>query len=169
MVGHRKWADIEHKGMKTVYALEPVTKSIFLAGPTPRDKETPSWRPYARDLILAHGFNGVVYIPERREYTENWEHDQQVMWEWEGLEASTVILFWVPRELEKMPAFTTNIEFGMYANSSKIVMGFPTGTPKMKYFETMALRYQIPIFNTLEDLTSFAVKRTQKPYDWVAS
>ena len=37
--------------MEVVYARTPLRKSLFLAGPTPRDADTPSWRPLALELL----------------------------------------------------------------------------------------------------------------------
>lgn len=39
-------------------------KSIFLADPTPRDKNTKTWRTEACEKLKALGFDGVVYVPE---------------------------------------------------------------------------------------------------------
>ena len=39
-------------------------KSLFLAGPTPRNQETLSWRPKAIEIFNNLNFDGVVYIPE---------------------------------------------------------------------------------------------------------
>lgn len=55
--------------MEVIYALEDMpdtfTKSIFLAGPTPRNKdEVESWRPDALKILEDKGFDGVVFIPE---------------------------------------------------------------------------------------------------------
>ena len=87
--------------------------SIFLAGPSPRDKDTLSWRPIAINMLEDLGFEGNVFIPEM-EY--GWEssfgYTAQIEWEEKALNKADVIMFWVPRELKKMPAFTTNIEWG---------------------------------------------------------
>lgn len=39
-------------------------KSIFLAGPTPRDEKTKSWRTTACERLNELGFDGVVYVPD---------------------------------------------------------------------------------------------------------
>lgn len=57
--------------MRIVYAREPypaqnVRQTIFLAGPTPRDLLTPSWRRDALLILEALGFAGDVYVPEAR-------------------------------------------------------------------------------------------------------
>ncbi|MDD4547330.1 MAG: hypothetical protein PHI05_01120 [Bacilli bacterium] len=38
--------------------------SIFLAGPTPRDEDTISWRIEAIKYLRKRKFDGIVYIPE---------------------------------------------------------------------------------------------------------
>jgi len=151
--------------MQVVYAREPFpdrwTKSVFLAGPTPRDAETPSWRPEALRLLKAAGFDGVVFVPEDRDITgcainpENYE--PQIQWEDEGLQRADAIVFWVARELEpdedgrlKMPAFTTNIEWGEWFDSGKVALGYPEKTPKMGYLRTKAKWNLVPIAHTLE-------------------
>ena len=39
-------------------------KGIFLAGPTPRDKNIISWRIDAIEELKEFGFEGVIYSPE---------------------------------------------------------------------------------------------------------
>ena len=39
-------------------------KSIFLAGPTPREKDIISWRNEAIKILENLGFDGIVYVPE---------------------------------------------------------------------------------------------------------
>lgn len=123
--------------MEVVYALEEApetySKSIFLAGPTPRDSETESWRPEAIRLLEEMGYNGVVFLPEDRDGTFHGNYMHQVEWELVNLQRADLIVFWIPRELEKMPAFTTNIEFGRFCESGRIIMGRPDDAVKMKY------------------------------------
>lgn len=37
--------------------------SIFLAGPTPRERGVVSWRPEAINLLQQFGYNGAVFVP----------------------------------------------------------------------------------------------------------
>jgi len=46
-----------------------------------------------------------------------------------------LIVFWVPRELAQMPAFTTNIEFGEDYDSCRCLYGRPAGAPKTRYLD----------------------------------
>ena len=91
-------------------------KSIFLAGPTPRDKDTISWRVAAVKILEKLGFDGVVYVPEYSSWKPKTDYVDQAMWERIGLSNATIIAFWIPRHLPDMPAFTTNVEFGYYIN-----------------------------------------------------
>lgn len=151
--------------MHVVYAREPFpdrwTKSVFLAGPTPRDASTPSWRPEALRLLEAAGYDGVVFVPEDRDITgcainpEN--YGPQIQWEDEGLQRADVIVFWVARDLKAMPAFTTNIEWGEWFDSGKVALGYPEKTPKVGYFRAKAEWLGIPIRHTLEATVAQAV------------
>lgn len=144
--------------MQVVYAREPFpdrwTKSVFLAGPTPRDASTPSWRPEALRYLEAAGYDGVVFVPEDRDITgcainpEN--YGPQIRWEDEGLQRADIVLFWVARDLKDMPAFTTNIEWGEWFDSGKVALGYPEKTPKVGYFRAKAEWLGIPITDTLE-------------------
>lgn len=144
---------------KIVFAREEfkhVKNSIFLAGPTPRDKVTQSWRTKAIDqLIRLNGFKGTIFIPEDRSgFTDgNFEYDDQINWEEAALKSASTIVFWVPRELEKMPAFTTNIEFGYWIakDPGKIVFGSPVDAPKMNYLRFYCEKLGIPNFYSMEE------------------
>lgn len=117
--------------------------SVFLAGPTPRSEDVPSWRPEAIDLFEKHMDNDLtVFVPE-----PNWEKDmtfaelnlkyaeQIIEWEHQAIAASNVILMWVPRDLKDMPAFTTNVEFGLYVKEYKLYYGRPDSAPKNRYLD----------------------------------
>lgn len=89
--------------MKVIYARERLKPSIFLAGPTPRDQETKSWRPKALKLLKKYEFEGTIYVPEDRGLIAQSNYDAQIQWEWMALEASTVIAFWIPRDEKGCP------------------------------------------------------------------
>lgn len=109
-------------------------KSMFLAGPTPRDSETASWRPRALELLAEAGYDGVVFVPEEEGgFLPGHDYDAQLAWERAALDACDVILFWVPRNMAKMPGLTTNVEFGLYVSSGKVVFGAPQGAASVRY------------------------------------
>jgi ADP-ribose pyrophosphatase YjhB (NUDIX family) len=140
--------------MEIIYAKEPfptaVKRTLFLAGPTPRSAEVASWRPEALRLLAARGFDGTVFIPEDRGGGVRGDYLDQIDWELEGLQRADCVLFWVPRELETMPAFTTNVEYGLWARSGKVVLGAPPGAPKLRYLRALSTRAAIPQHEQLD-------------------
>ena len=154
--------------MKAVFALQPLRKSIFLAGPTPRPPRpghdpVPSWRPEALAHLSAIGFDGDVFVPEASDWEQHDNYVAQVRWEWEALAQSTVIAFWIPRQILQeqngetslaMPAFTSNVEFGLYAQSGRAILGYPDGAEKMSYLDAVARRYGMPVLADT-DLATF--------------
>ena len=82
------------------------------------------------------------------------------MWEREGLTKASIIVFWIPRSLPDMPAFTTNVEFGYWLHSKKIIYGRPDDAVKIKYLDWLyELDYNERPFNNLDDLLEEAVKK----------
>ena len=157
--------------MKVVYAGEEMpeefSKSIFLAGPTPRNKkEVKSWRPDALKLLEDMGFDGVVFVPEPREVKENHVYEDQVEWEEEYLNVADCVVFWVPRDLTpdskgfpKMAAFTTNVEWGVWADSGKVVFGSPEDAEKVTYLKYYADKYNVPMGESLTETLDLALEK----------
>ena len=129
------------------------THSIFLAGPTPSDTQTKSWRPEAVDILNKLNYKGVILYPERTVKQEHINYDDQVEWEHKGLTECTHILFWVPRNMDTLPAFTTNIEFGRFAHYRQTFYGRPDTAPKNRYLDWYYKKVNTkPIYNNLEEL-----------------
>ena len=138
-------------------------KSIFLAGPTPRSKDVKSWRPEAIKYLDSIGFDGDVFVPEYRTKIENenilLNYDNMIDWELEHLDRATAILFWIPRDLKDMPAFTTNVEFGYHLNTGKVFYGRPNDAPNNRYLDKLYLKhYSTKPFSNLEDLIKHTVQ-----------
>jgi hypothetical protein len=150
--------------VKTCYALDKLDKSIFLAGPTPRSPSVASWRPEALRILTELSFEGTVLVPEQASWQPHDHYDDQIRWEWEALNKATVIAFWVPRELESMPAFTTNVEFGLLASSSRVLLGYPLDAPKMRYLSELAKRYNVGVSHSLRELLAAAVDKAKRPF-----
>jgi len=156
--------------MQVVYTGEEMpqsfTKSIFLAGPTPRVEEVPSWRPDALKLLDDMGYDGVVFVPEDREGGVHLDYDHQIDWEDKYLNVADCIVFWVPRDISpdstgfpKMPAFTTNIEWGTWADSGKVVLGAPEDAEKMMYLKHYAEEFKVPFTETLTETLKNAMDK----------
>ncbi len=148
--------------MQVVYAKEAApqsfSKSIFLAGPTPRSQDVESWRPKAIQLLREAGYDGVIFSPEPRGGIWASGYDDQVEWEDKGLNMADCILFWVPRDLETMPAFTTNTEWGNWQDSGKVVFGAPYDASKVRYQMHYAKKLKVPTVVTLEEAVLSALK-----------
>lgn len=133
-----------------------VKRSIFLAGPCPRKFEhgDRTWHDDALHYLDSIGYDGHVFIPLPfvGDYVEG------VHWEETYLNLADVILFWVPRELETLPGFTTNIEFGEWFKSGKTVLGYPPGAPKMSYLDLRARENGVEVRNTLEETLDVALQ-----------
>ena len=126
--------------MKVNYSDEQVIKgdkSIFLAGPTPRSLEIETWRKEALSILEELGYDRIVYVPEREFDDRNFDYNNQVWWEREALHNANVVLFWIPRDIKTMPAFTTNVEFGYWIskNKDKVLYGRPDDSKKNKYID----------------------------------
>lgn len=136
-----------------VHALEPfpdeVTRTIFLAGPTPRG-EGKSWRPSMVELLNRYGFDGHIFVPEPKNGRWAEEYNDQVEWEEEALHRADCIIFWVPRDIKgdvngyPMPAFTTNDEWGFWKDSGKVVWGNPPFAEKVRYQQHYAKKFGVP-------------------------
>ena len=135
------------------------SKSIFLAGPTPRDKSIVSWRTEALKWLKDNKYNGVVFVPEPKEGDEfPKDYEKVVEWENKALNMADCILFWVPRDLETLPGFTTNVEYGEWFKSGKVVLGHPKDAPKTEYLDYKAKINNIQVFYSLEESIEGALK-----------
>lgn len=144
--------------MQVVYTNEDMpqsfTKSIFLAGPSLRpgqEEHMESWRKDAIRVLQDMGFEGTIFCPENRDgkFEKDFSYDNQVEWEDKYLNVADCIVFWVPRDLKELPAFTTNIEWGTWADSGKVVLGAPPDAEKMDYIKYYAKEYKVPVSDTL--------------------
>ena len=155
--------DVWKSGLKVVYAKgelpTEIVKSIFLAGPTPRDLETTSWRPGAVELLEKLGYDGHVFVPEPRDGKFTGDYVDQVEWETSALNQADIIVFWVPRDMKSLPALTTNIEWGLWADTGKCVLGTPPGAEKVRYLQWMAAKNKVPNYSTLEATLQEAVDK----------
>lgn len=128
--------------MKTIYVPDIATEtdlnnSVFLAGPTPRSAGVRSWRPEFIQALNDAGFDGTVLIPEDKDMQWKQSYLDQLDWEFNHLLKSACIAFWIPRDLEKLPGFTTNVEFGYWLDSNKMFYGRPLNAPKTAYLDWM--------------------------------
>lgn len=152
---------------------EKITKSLFLCGPSLRpgqENKMISWRQDAIKILEDKGFDGVVFNPEVRDmkFDDNFNYEDQVEWENKYLNIADIIVFWVPRDLSiddngniNLPAFTTNVEFGTWMSSGKIVYGAPESAPKNKYLDFYANYFNLSKAETLTEVLDLALEKLQ--------
>jgi len=157
---------------KLVHSIEQIPENetmIFLAGPTYRTVDgkdhllSTSWRLEVVKKLRERGYDGYICIPEFRtnEIPSDWTYSRQVDWEFKALEKSTVIMFWIPRDYDTLPGFTTNIEFGEWMRSGKIVVGAPTDAPKMRYIQEKCSRLGISYSDNMDACVYNAIEKVQ--------
>lgn len=147
--------------MEIVFARQPrpatITRSVFLAGPSPRNGEGENWRLEALHWLKEQGFTGTVFVPldEDGQFREEYWGDQ-VEWERDMLDTADAVVFWVPRA-QKLPGLTTNVEFGSLMDSGRVFYGRPDDAISTRYLDAMAARYGVDVHNELEPLLAAAV------------
>lgn len=88
------------------------------------------------------------------------------MWEREALTEATIIMFWIPRSLPDMPAFTTNVEFGYWLHSGKVIYGRPDDASKIKYLDWLYKEdYKKNPINDLDELLNESIILANNLYD----
>jgi len=149
--------------MTVVYVKQPFpktfSKSIMLVGPTPRSPEVDSWRPDALRILKQLGYDGVVFVPEPKDGKWRHNYEGQIETEEKMLNRADCIVCWIPRNMQTMPALTTNDEYGTWKQSGKVVFGAPKDAPSVRYQEYYARKLGIPTHDTLEATLKSAVER----------
>lgn len=140
-----------------------VDQMIFLAGPTPRDKRVSSWRPEAVRILRDLGYQGHIFVPEPSSSEHFPDYIDQVDWEQAAIRRSDCVLFWIPRDLDTMPGFTTNVEFGDCLKYGNLVMGAPPDTPKMRYLIHRGDEVLVPQATTLDETCLLAMSVAAHP------
>lgn len=153
-----------------IYTLEKMDESIpsiFLAGcslrPIQFHLDIPRWRSEFIKFLELKNIQDIpeinLIIPEYRDeiIPDNWTYSRQVSWEVSNLKKSTIICFWIERS-EHLKGLTTNIEFGEYLNSEKIVVGYPEDSLNNNYLTERLDLLSIPIHRTLNVLVDQSIE-----------
>lgn len=127
------------------------TASLFLAGPTPRTDDVPSWRPDAlTEITRSWAGEGalVVFVPEPRSGARWPAYEAQRAWELRWGDRADVVLFWIPRG-PGMEGRTTNTDWGYWASSGRAVLGTPLTADHVRCQRDFASDNHIPLADTL--------------------
>jgi hypothetical protein len=110
---------------------------VFLAGPTSRKGED-IWREECIKLFEKYSYKDVnLIVPE----PFLGDYKEQIEFEHGYLSKSEVVLFWVPRDIEKEHyGLTTNVEFGFFTSPflgkrPKVAYGRPEKSDKNRYLD----------------------------------
>ncbi len=125
--------------MKVYYSNEKIKKgqkSIFLAGTTAKDVNN-DWRNKVVELLESKGFDGVVYNPDYTNLEIKNSYEDQLKWELKGVSEATAVLFWIERDIPERPGLTTNVEFGYWLHSGRVVYGRPDTSVKCLYLDML--------------------------------
>lgn len=144
--------------------IEKISNAVFLAGPSPRMgvqyKDDCEWRKEFIYILRKKGFDGDIIDPINRNFDKT-DLKKQIEWEVDGLYKSSLIVFWIPRTKEH-PALTTNVEFGEWLNSNKILLGFPDESINNDYLKIRAEINNIPVHHDLYSLADSVIKHFNK-------
>lgn len=112
------------------------SKSVFLAGPTPREESVSSWRGEVVSMFEDLGFDGQLYIPEFRNkhYYDEDTGINEMEWDQDALESCAVVMFWIPRGPD-MLGLSTNVEFGYMLGKGNIVYGRPNDAIRCEFLD----------------------------------
>lgn len=141
---------------------ETYMASIFLAGPSPRTAEVPSWRPEAlREITMQWRQPGtlVVFVPEARDGARGSDYTGQLDWERVNRERADEILYWVPRAMDTLPGLSTNVEFGEDMDSGRAVLGCPEHAVHVRLLQALADNLKAPVADTLAKTVALALDR----------
>lgn len=132
--------------------LENFSINVFLAGSIEMGKAA-DWQSM---VVSRFKDNDITfYNPRRDEWDESWKQEQkepmfndQVNWEMNNLEDSDIIFMYLDPETM---APISLLELGLNASSGKMIVVCPDGFWRKGNVEIVCTRYNIPLFNTLEE------------------
>lgn len=93
-----------------------------------------------------------------------YDYAKERQYEWEDfhLRVASCILFWIPRDLKMLPGFTTNIEWGKWCGSGKVILGHPPNAPKTSWIDFDAQRHFVTVEENLGDAVQAAIAMSER-------
>jgi len=129
---------------------------VFLGGPI---QGAPNWQPNICNDLSGYK-NLVVTNPRRKSLDKSkFNFDEQVKWETEYLNEADILIFWIPKEEEKiegrMYGQTTRFEIGEWISkcNKKIIIGIDEEFPMKKYIKNRLEKdYNVKVLNTYKEV-----------------
>jgi nucleoside 2-deoxyribosyltransferase len=132
-------------------------KSIFLAGSIEMGKAE-DWQKTLGDWLLEKKFN--VFNPRRKDWDSTWTQtyenpnfSQQVKWELNALDKADLIIMYLDPNTQSPISL---MELGLFAHTKKLLVVCPDGFWRKGNVEVVCSLYDIPLFNSLDDLKKYA-------------
>jgi hypothetical protein len=142
--------------MKEIKAPNPIDIkkfSIFLGGSIEMGTAEKWQEKIAKELS---DFDINIFNPRRDDWDSSWVQDidnpvfyEQVNWELDGLgEASLIMFYFQPGTNSPI----TLLELGLHAQQDNVIVCCPEGFNRKGNVDIVCERYDIPLYETLEDL-----------------
>lgn len=137
--------------------------TVFLAGSIEMGKAE-DWQTEMARFFFESGY--TVFNPRREDWDSSWKQEyenpqffQQVTWELNALEqANVIVMYFVPETQSPISL----LELGLFANSKKLHVVCPQGFWRKGNIEIVCDRYEIPLYEDLQDLrTNFSTLNTK--------
>ena len=133
--------------------------AIYLAGPVPRRAGEVPWHLEAIAALQAYGFDGAVIVPRASDEAAAQESDErQLSWEFEAQCRADVLLFWVPRDPADMLGLTTNLEWGIWHDTGKVVIGIPPAAAMTLPLRHAAYRVGVDVCESMNGTVRCALR-----------
>ncbi len=126
---------------------------IFLGGSIEMGKAE-NWQKWVEEQLSDQQV--VLLNPRRNDWNDDWKPNadnphfrEQVEWELEALESADIIMmYFAPNTLSPV----SMLELGLYARTGKLMVVCPEGFWRKGNVDIVSERYQISIFESLEEL-----------------
>lgn len=153
---------------KTIKPPEPIcldrdnSTRIFLAGSIEMGKAE-DWQVEVEEFLQNHEGDSTTFNPKRDEWDSSWDQTyqnpqfyQQVNWELNGLDNADVIFMYFDPNTKSPISL---LELGLYASSRKMIVCCPEGFWRKGNVDIVCEKYNIPLFNKLEDAKEFLLTK----------
>lgn len=136
---------------------------IFLAGSIDMGKAE-DWQAKATQNLINE--NVIIFNPRRDDWNKEWKplasdsnFKKQVEWELSALESSDIIIMYFEPSSQSP---ITLLELGLYVKSKKLLVVCPDGFWRKGNVDITCKRYNVKMYNTLDDLLAVAKKKIKK-------